>query len=225
MSKNHLRQLIKQIVEAAFNTEYASSKSLALLVENYPNSLRIVLYDPSSILDFISDESEWLTAFNQYGDIALNAIKATLDIDRHRGKCWDAGEVVASAAEKGYGPMMYEIGMSFCPGGLFADRLSVSDSAKNVWKKFDQRSDVQKLHFDDIQFPRTPPKEDDCKIVDDPILNKAYKTRNQSDKTSLLANHKSFMSELSKSKINIRHVEHMIFRMAQVYFTIKYGNE
>lgn len=55
-----------------------------------------------------------------------------------------------AAAEKGYGPMLYDIALSvISPGYLISDRQSVSKAAQNVWSYyFNNRSDVAKRIID-----------------------------------------------------------------------------
>jgi len=65
----------------------------------------------------------------------------------------DAGgdnHVSVVAAEKGYGPLMYELAMMYSsPKGLMPTRNGdVKDSAKNVWIKFFNRDDIEKRTID-----------------------------------------------------------------------------
>lgn len=71
--------------------------------------------------------------------------------------------ILQTAAEKGYGPALYEIGMVL-NGRLAADRSSVSSSARRVWAKFADRPDVIRLPFDDVSDPETEDPNDDCRM-------------------------------------------------------------
>lgn len=55
-------------------------------------------------------------------------------------------EITRTAAEKGYGPMMYDfILMTMYPVGILPDRDSISEPALNIWKfYYKNRSDVKK---------------------------------------------------------------------------------
>lgn len=220
MNKNHLRQLVRTILEAAFNNEHAASKGLALMIKKIQNGLtEYTLYDPNILKNYLA-----MNVDQVWDKAARKSIFGTIVVSRQHGKCWDGGEVVASAAESGYGPMMYEIAMQDFPGGLFSDRDSVSNDAKNVWKKFDQRTDVEKLPFDDIQNPKTPPKEDDCKVkkgIENDYLNQSFKMNSSNNTSSLLAAHKDFLAEAEDN--GIKDVETTISDLSDTYFNIRYA--
>ena len=104
------------------------------------------------------------------------------------GKCNNALQVKFSASNPLYkaGPLAYEIAM-WKSGGLSPDRGAVSSSAKNVWKKYSLRSDVESAPFDDVSQPVTPDPDDDCRLHNPKgatidkrsYLNKSYR-RSQS---------------------------------------------
>lgn len=58
-------------------------------------------------------------------------------------------QVGNSKAEKGFGPLVYEIGLEVIsnllmqPGALISDRRTVSSDAKRVWDKFLERSKIE----------------------------------------------------------------------------------
>ena len=60
-----------------------------------------------------------------------------------------AYQVGNSRAEKGFGPLVYEIGLEVIssllmqPGALLSDRRTVSQDAKGVWDKFLERSKIE----------------------------------------------------------------------------------
>lgn len=58
----------------------------------------------------------------------------------------DYVEVVTSSAKHGYGPLLYEAAMKrIYPLWLAPDQTSsISDAAQNLWKKFYERSDIEK---------------------------------------------------------------------------------
>jgi len=82
------------------------------------------------------------------------------------GQAYGAKEVAKSAAKKGYGPMLYDIAMNDV-GGLIPDRRSVSRDAKNVWKKYMERPDIDHKKLDDVDDPKTPTEFDDAKTYND----------------------------------------------------------
>jgi len=94
------------------------------------------------------------------------------------GPCFDGYMVAGSEAEKGWGPLLYEVALEWSSqngGGLVADRWIVSHHAQAVWDKYDQRGDVGQRqmdvsheflpkHMDPKNFPKLTPdvKVDDC---------------------------------------------------------------
>jgi len=104
--------------------------------------------------------------------------------DRDTGPCDDAWIVVVTQAEKGWGPLLYEVALEWASqhaNGLTADRAMVSDSAWAVWAKYMKRGDVKADQLDifhdpaayayrdpdDPTFPQLTPDDesDDCEQV------------------------------------------------------------
>lgn len=173
-------------------TQQAVSKDLALLVRGKA----LVLYDPSFYKKFL-EEDEVYNVSSAPGGI-LGYIKV---VPGDSDSSWGAAEVVASAAVKGYGPMMYDIAMSKSEAPLMPDRSSLSPKAANVWKYYDkQRSDVKKLPIDDIDNPQTPDPKDDGSVWDPQqyggdSVNKVY-TGAHVDSSKLVANSDAFLKSL-----------------------------
>jgi hypothetical protein len=112
------------------------------------------------------------------GHKKINNIIGMIDTKQLKN-AWDAHEVRHAAAEKGYGPLLYDLALSYC-GIITSDRNSVSSYAENIWDHYySARSDVEKLRFDDIDEPETPPVEDDAKLhpPSRDSLNYAYKLK------------------------------------------------
>ena len=80
--------------------------------------------------------------------------------------CGDAWEVALSHAERGWGPMLYDVAIEWATqngGGLVSDRRHVSPSARGVWNYYLlNRGDVQSVQLDDLQNTITPEEEDNC---------------------------------------------------------------
>ena len=94
------------------------------------------------------------------------------------GPCANAWEIAFASATKGWGALLYEIGLELVgEDGLVPDRFSVSGDAKAVWDKYETRGDVEAVQLDvikhshvwkEMQPPEqlTPDKqEDDCEQV------------------------------------------------------------
>ena len=102
---------------------------------------------------FISDNATWLN-FTLYSksENKIYGVITTSDINGSN-KLQEVGRV---AAEKGYGPLMYEMAMSYInPGYLMPSRDGdIRGEAWSVWEKFYQRKDITKktLEFQDDLF-------------------------------------------------------------------------
>lgn len=107
-----------------------------------------------------------------------------IDIFRDKydvGECLDSWIVYGSAAEHGWGPLLYEVALEWASqngGGLTSDRAIVSGDAQAVWDKYAARSGVGAKQMDishdlhgttidgeDVEdYPQLTPDvpEDDC---------------------------------------------------------------
>jgi len=82
------------------------------------------------------------------------------------GNCGDAWMVGGSAAQEGFGPLLYDIAIEWATqngGGLISDRSSVSPDAQDVWSYYERnRDDVTAHQLDDLENTLTPEDEDNC---------------------------------------------------------------
>ena len=72
------------------------------------------------------------------------------------GPCFDGWTVIGSEAQKGWGPLLYEVAIEYASqngGGLTSDRFSVSQYAQAVWDKYEQRGDVDAQQMDTNHDP------------------------------------------------------------------------
>jgi len=95
------------------------------------------------------------------------------------GQAWGAWEVTR-AAGRGYGKLLYSIGYALSPNGLLMpDRVSVSDSAINAWRKASATRDS--LQLDPLPPEnKTDTKVDDAEVHDEEgleFLDRAYKAQ------------------------------------------------
>jgi len=223
--RNVLREVIRRIlIEAAATTQTAGSAGLALMRANDGHGRNTyVLYVPSII------EQMLVSGDIGYEDIA-KGIVGYISVQPHQGGCWNAGEVKLSAAQKGYGPLMYQIAMTDFAGGLFPDRGSTSMAARAVWQKYVQRGDVEKKPFDDIKNPKTPDKADDCPLAsgtslsdETAFLNQAYDAPGDaSGRSNLMAAHNQFLTNMAAKGFQKNVVETMIENVGDEYFSARY---
>ena len=119
-----------------------------------------------------------------------------------RGEAWGAWEVTA-AAGKGYGKILYSIGYALSPKGLLMpDRTSVSDDARDAWKKASKTH--ASLELDALPpMNKTDTREDDAEVHDEEgfeYLDRAYKaTGDENDMLNrLLAAGEKLEADLKK---------------------------
>jgi hypothetical protein len=219
-----LRRVIRSILEAAANSQVAASAGLALMRK--PESgdrTTYVLYAPAAI-------EQMLVSGDLEASAIAKAIYAYMSIKTHQGDCWNAGEVKLSAAQKGYGPLMYQYVMNDYAGGLFPDRGSVSQAARGVWQKYNQRADTKKSKFDDKRNPKTPDPGDDCELTtgtsvdgEEAYLNQAYDAPGDAGgRSTLMANHNNFLAAMAQKKFTKQVVETMIENIGDEYFSMRY---
>ena len=70
---------------------------------------------------------------------------------KHDGNCYDGWVIMATGAEQGWGPLLYEVALEWASqkgGGLTADRGIVSPKAMAVWDKYAKRSDIDVRQMD-----------------------------------------------------------------------------
>jgi len=109
------------------------------------------------------------TTGQPYGRVKFGP--SDLDVD---GNCLDAFVVFGSKADKGWGPLLYDIAIEWATekgSGLIADRSSVSGEARAVWDYYlNKRSDVQAVQLDDKDPDirpgrRVPDNKDDYRLT------------------------------------------------------------
>jgi len=163
--KRRGRTVSDNLDEEAIPFTQAIKQKLALWVKK-SKTTKLVLYNP-----------------------ATNSILAHIDIWNYEG----CGHMItASVADHGYGPLMYDIAMSYVyPEAVIPDRSSVSPSARNVWKYyFENRKNelvIKKLPID-CGVP--------WKAEKDPYLNNSYTIKQPLDFSKLIDNHLKSKSDL-----------------------------
>ncbi len=220
---NSLRKLVRSILEAAIAGKMAANDGLALLIKPFKQLLvEYILYDPNVIYNLLIDEPNANLAEIDPTELIIGYIQ----VSPHHTDCWKAAEVSLAAAQKGYGPLMYEIVMSDFKTIMSDHETGTSTAAQNVWKKYSQRADVEKLPFDDIEDPQTVPTIDDCNLVDEDFLNMAYKGNGDSSgKQSMIKAHLEFL-EVMRLRNNMpeQKTNFLLAGLAMEYFRIRYEN-
>jgi hypothetical protein len=125
-------------------------------------------------------------------------VLGVLNVEPSQEPCNGAVEVTSSAADDSFGPLLYDIAMSYSPNSaIMPDRRSVSDRAARVWQRYaTARGDVEVRPLDDIANPQTPPPEDDCKFQKNSNLNFSVHGDPNHKVTPLILAHERFLTSL-----------------------------
>lgn len=124
--------------------DYIKNKLIESIIDEAARGLNDLPEDTGL---FIKDNGTWINfiLYSKYENKIYGVI-TTSDIN----SSFKLQEVGRVAAEKGYGPMMYEIAMAYInPGYLMPSRDGdIRSGAWNVWKNFYERKDVIKKTLD-----------------------------------------------------------------------------
>ena len=157
---------------------------LAAFVKKYSSQAIAVLYDRDAAINFEKARINAGGAVlpNTAKEYSHNIIKGMIGIRPPAQPCWGAWEV-EHAAGPGQGKILYGIAYALSPNGrLMADRRKVSADARDAWKSVAEKGARKYMQFDDFENPKTPIKDDDCKVYKGmrgwgkSHLNAAYET-------------------------------------------------
>lgn len=191
--------LIQEYVRAVLQEAAVQNISdMGLLIDSSGPIINFVLYDINKFIEE-SKKNKKLTFSNDMINGMIRAKKGGF------GNCHGAWEIAFVAANKGYGPTMYDIAMSTVPSRtIMPDRAEVSSQAKSVWKYYkDNRSDVEAIPFDSSEneegegecssFHYGPSKE---------YLDYAYRLTGPPavDASQAIGNHKKLVIDLNNKK-------------------------
>lgn len=188
-----LRKFVSLVLtEAAISPNVISERELAVFLRpsRARNGFSMTLWNPRAVQERLDTmvrlpEVRWEEMLDDleanYKDWTVGFIEMSKEKSDTTGPAWGAWAVTAAAAEKGYGPFLYDLAMSYCKT-IMSDRYTVSKFAEKVWNKYATRSDIIAKPLDNVKNPQTPPPEDDAKVYQDrPALNYAYSTSHPLD--------------------------------------------
>lgn len=158
-------------MEIAVPFEDIKQSEMALKVIKHGTQILLILYRPSMLTKYVQ-------TWEQEDLDGLIVGMINLVPSEESNKIY---EVKAIAAESGYGPVMYDIAMSYIkPNYLMADRSHVSDAARKVWAyTFNNRLS----EYDTIKIGKDS-KWMDSEDKEVPFLNLAYKIKKELSITS-----------------------------------------
>lgn len=213
--------------EAARGLSDIQQDGLGIYVVDRPTVKKIFLVDTQAIVDYTDirdvlggDNAELQAKYpgktaediRSAGVAVKNSIiKGEINVLKIGFVSDDIWSVSSVAAEKGFGPLMYELAMSaVSPAWVSPDNpSSVSPSAHVVWSRFFNRQDVEHKKREDIE--RLAPDETS---KDSPTLYQ-YRLKEPLNYKGLILNGKDPITRL-------RDAEGFLNRQASIFFSNKY---
>ena len=134
-----VREELLRLSEDAASPAAAATAGLALMTP--PDGMgAYVLYDQDKAVSTLLDMSGETSRELAKALTAAGAVVGMLYVDK-TAQCWEARTVMSVAAQRGYGPLLYDVAMA--DGPLAPMRDSVSLSAERVWRHYyERRPDV-----------------------------------------------------------------------------------
>jgi len=152
--REYIRELLTESIDPKIMSMIDKAEKARWKVRLFPD--HVIIGPPAEIEDdYGRGKVEWGSA--QGG----NSYEADF------GNCSGAMMVGGSYADKGLGPLLYDVAIE-ATSGLMADRMGVSDEAENVWNKYmNSRPDIEAVQLDvgkDYNLPQLTPdnESDDC---------------------------------------------------------------
>lgn len=189
VSRDILRVFVREALACALSEEAiapsaAAARGLALMAPGGDGTGDYVLYDQDvavrTMLELPGEPARVIVPALFAARAVVGALYAVQD-----ARC-GARVVNTVAAEKGFGPLLYDAAMA--DGPLAPSRESVSLSAERVWRRYHDRPDV-------VKTPLTGRCRQHVKVR--PWLNFAYSVENRADLAVLRRRHEAALGELS----------------------------
>lgn len=220
-------ELEKLLDEDAVDLSQIQSQHLALAILFGDNNIKFVLYSPEKLKQYFKTTYKNIVMkgasrnFKTDYDIVFGVI----NIQDRRNDC-DTWFVDYSAAQKGYGPFMYDAAMSFIyPDYLSSDKRTVSQPARKVWQY------MAKNRKNDFKIKQVP-DEQGCGYADEDgegkedVLDYAFSINSRINYSTIVGNHKRAEREITsafRSYVEQDEVEEELAKIANTFFSQRYG--
>lgn len=209
-----LRETLLSLSEEAVSPVAAAARGLALYIESSGIG-DYVLYSADKAVKALQGMSGETNRAMKKALIASHAIVGSLRVSTPNHTRRETVNTVAhSAAEKGYGPLLYDAALAYA-SPLTADRESVSLSAERVWQYYyERRSDV-------VHEPIAKTRGSRVHVKSRPWLNHAYSMPQASSSTNVLTTrHDDVVNTLSE--LSTADIEEALVGAGGLYFDSKY---
>lgn len=201
VSETVIRIREKRLAEAAATPTDAVSHGMALIVKETGSQVDYVLYSIEGLKKRLD------------GDKNSKYICGVIQVWKHPDDEYDgATEVNKVAAEKGFGPLMYDIVLADSPNGVIPDRTGTKKAAQTVWHKYAARSDIQSEEIpDDILAGNY--------LVGDKVLDRRYIAKSPINYKSLVHAHEEAMKHVAEDGESRSSIERAIVSDGLQYFS------
>jgi hypothetical protein len=147
----------------------------------------IVLYDANAAVQALRSMSGETTGDMARALVAASAVRGCMVLSQPSKRCDGALYVSSVAADKGFGPLLYDFALS--SARIMPDRKVVTSAAQRVWKYYyESRDDVEKVQLSDCK------KQKDARRA--PWLDCWYRLKQPISAGSLLAKHENVVAQL-----------------------------
>ena len=158
--KRFLNEGIDQRIQKQLDALLALPEDIGILIEEAPGegtSMHIVAFQYVKVLErkplkFHRLQREDSTIYKDRKVIKTGIPHGGVEIWKtDAGECLNGWAVLESGAERGWGPLLYEVALEWASehgGGLTSDRGIVSKYALAVWDKYAARSDITVKQMD-----------------------------------------------------------------------------
>ncbi len=145
--------------EEMISLDQATSQGIAFHINKNQHFIRLVLFKPEAAEHYFRTNPKERVMLRKEVFVGWLVMLKNSGCGLAKGY-----EIKLSNANKGYGPLLYELAMSATNGGwLMSDRKSVSDKAVHVWNRMFERSDVEHTFIGNKCYP--PRKEESLKYA------------------------------------------------------------
>lgn len=204
----------QSFTEEAISAFQAADQNLAFTALPKGNYIRGYLYKPGK-------------------NLKTSTVIGFAEMSKDPENPYNAFTLERTAAEKGYGPLLYDIMLSIADKNqspIQPDRYSVSKFARKVWQYYhDRRKDVVYQPIDDKENPLTKTKKDDGEVhyhlkTDDiskrDVIDYVYWINKPINYKNLIQNHTKFINNLNISKNSLQDFFH---HAGEAFFHEMYG--
>lgn len=196
--------------EDAVNLNQLNTQKLALLVEGDGQDKVFILYNPVLLKGVVKQ------GIKTPSTVATSFIFSFVSMS-YFDLC-EFWTIDKTAAEKGYGPISYEIAMSaVSPAFVASDRNTVKPGARKVWNYFFNNR-ANEFNIKQINPAQT---DDACLNPNqgsDTFLQYAYSIKNKIDINTLVSHHVQMLRELQMEGLDSQEINEFIHKKGFDFF-------